>query len=122
MEMWQFTAAVVAIEQLADENLFILGLADQTDDPDEYLTIQRSFDQDDSEDEASDLDSYYVCLPNGATDYGCIERWELELGRLQIHFTQPAQAMFQLAGVDIKLMIELEQQQQLRKILEQLLS
>lgn len=122
MEMWCFTAAVVAIEQIADENVLILGLADNADEPDEYLTIQRSFDQDDFEYQDSDLVGYCVCLPNGATDYGCIERWELELGHLQIYFNQSAQAVFQLAGVDIKLTTELEQQQQLRKVLEQLLS
>lgn len=42
MEMWRFTVAVVTIEQL-------LGLADNANQPDEYLTIQRSFDEDDSE-------------------------------------------------------------------------
>ena len=122
MEMWHFTARVVAIEQLVDENLLILGLADKADEPEEYLTIQRSFDEDDFEDEASDLDSYCVCLPNGATDYRCIERWELELGRLQIHFTQPAQAIFQLAGVDLSLIIDDQQHQQLQQTLNQLLN
>ena len=122
MEMWHFTARVVAIEQLVDENVLILGLADKADEPEEYLTIQRSFDEDDFEDEASDLDSYCVCLPNGATDYRCIERWELELGRLQIHFTQPAQAIFQLAGVDLSLIIDDQQHQQLQQTLNQLLN
>ncbi|GAA5530649.1 Imm10 family immunity protein [Herpetosiphon gulosus] len=122
MQIWHFTAAVVAIEQLADEHLLILGLADKTDEPDEYLTIQRSFDEANFEYQDSDLDGYCVCLPNGATDYRCIERWELELGRLHIHFNQSAQAVFQLVGVDVKLAIDSDQHQQLHQALQQLLN
>jgi len=61
-------------------------------------------------------------LPNGATDYRCIERWELELGHLHIHFNQPAQAVFQLAGVDLSLIIDDQQHQQLQQTLNQLLT
>ncbi len=122
MQVWHFTVTVVAIEQDIDEDLVILGLADNADKPEEYLTIQRSFAETDDKDGDLGLDTYSVSLSDGATDYGCIERWTLEPERLQLDFNPASQAVFGLRGIDLRLKIKVEHYQQLQQILEQLLN
>lgn len=71
-----------------EDEVQILGFADDGQQPEHYLLLQRA-DCFDEQDRQLGMDTYYVELGGqGVAGYGGIERLQLAPGRLTLHFSR----------------------------------
>jgi hypothetical protein len=102
---WMFQATTYSA--YTEDEVQILGFADDAAQPEHYLLLQRAEDVDE-QDVALGMDSYYVELGGqGLAGYGGIERALLAPGRLTLHFS-PAVAWCQaLPSLEVQWDVEL---------------
>ena len=80
-----FHANCVAVEDM--EDLWLVGFADDEFETREYLTLQRSF-EDDEQDVALGMNTYHVERNDQRwSGYGGIKKLELKRDRVRIEFT-----------------------------------
>lgn len=82
--METFHANCVAIDDM--EDFWLVGFADERYDTNQYLTLQRSY-EDDEQDIELGMDTYYVeRAAQGRSCYGGIEQFELQRNQVIVTF------------------------------------
>lgn len=100
MERWQIDH--VAVEEQADVNTFVVGLAQSPLETGRSLLLQRSL-KTDEQDRALGMDRYCICTSNGATHYGGVLHVALTERLLELEIDEGA-----IVDLDLPWRLELE--------------
>jgi hypothetical protein len=102
--MVAFHANCVAIEDMGD--FWLVGFADEKFDTRQYLTLQRSY-EDDEQDTRLGMNTYHVERDDQSCScYGGIERFELQRDQLMVRFTPTGAKQLKADGVEITFKVD----------------
>lgn len=114
-----FHANCVAIEDMDEDEYWLVGFADEKFETKQYLMLQRGYFDDDEQDIKNGSNTYYVerdgqnqCI------YGGIERFELYRDRLLVQFTKAGQQRLNATAMDISFKLTASKFDKLKNRLE----
>ncbi|WP_027483487.1 Imm10 family immunity protein [Deinococcus pimensis] len=94
------TARAVAVEDLDDLNAFLIALADDANEPQRTVELQKALEADEDD---PDSDTFCVVLDGGVTHFGGVTACHLDKGTLVLRFDEVAARVFETDGVEVTL-------------------
>ncbi|XSG77256.1 Imm10 family immunity protein [Herpetosiphon llansteffanensis] len=119
MEKIHFLAQAVGIDWIDDDILAIV-FADDPEEPDDYLELQRSFAEPDEQDIALGMDTYCISTAAGATTYGGITSFVIRGNQCTIDLAASAAAEIGIAQYQIELNLTADDRPMLYEHIRQL--
>ncbi|QFG21109.1 Imm10 family immunity protein [Actinomadura sp. WMMB 499] len=120
----KFTAQVVGVEELPDEETLLAGVAEHEDGSGLSLTFMCGLYEPDEQDTALGMDSYCLVTPDQGTAYGGVSEATLQDGVLRVVVAEHDLEALKLDETDIEagLAVDNESVEQLRRGLRRILA
>lgn len=112
----EFKATVVSVDE--QDEAYIVGFADDEMEPTQYITLQRSIEDDEQDDELG-LNTYFLEIGDPAVSgYGGISSAILKQGQLELGIQQPSDYAEEVEQIIVHFQLSKEGMEQLASQLE----